>query len=65
MSFDTDRGPIYEPENQELKSFYNVLKKVEPTIGGSKLFNDLLEVYEALEYDLKEAEGNEPVIRAV
>lgn len=65
MYFETDKGTVWEPENKELKSLYSVLEKHAPSLSGSRLFDELIEVYETLDSDLKEAEGNEPVIRAV
>lgn len=65
MYFETDKKTVWEPENQELKSLYAVLEKHAPSLSGSKLFDELIEVYETLDSDLKEAEANEPVIRAV
>ncbi|WP_102274059.1 hypothetical protein [Cytobacillus massiliigabonensis] len=65
MSFDTKKGAVFEPTNPELKSFYEVLKKNAPVLDGSRVFEDLVEVYESLDFDLREEKVNEPVIRAV
>lgn len=65
MYFNTKNGPVYEPENAELRSFYNVIKKHSETLDGSPIFEDLVEVYSTLELDLKEDKVDEPVIRAV
>jgi len=54
MSFDTKKGTVYPPENQMLNSFYEVLKKHAPSLDGSRAFEDMKEVYEALEYDMRE-----------
>lgn len=65
MYFETKEGNVWEPECPMLKSFYETLKKHEPTIGGSRLFEELKEVYETLDRDLKEEDSVESVIRAV
>lgn len=65
MSFDTKNGPVYEPENEMLIHLYEVLKKHAPSLSGSRAFDDLVEVYEALEFDMREEKSNEPIIRAV
>lgn len=54
MYFETKNGPVWEPSNQMLKSFYKVLEKNAPVLDGSRVFDDLIEAYEALEADLKE-----------
>ncbi|WP_374717916.1 hypothetical protein [Neobacillus sp.] len=54
MYFDTKKGPVYEPENQLLSNLYKVLEKHAPILEGSRLFEDLVEVYEDLEMNLKE-----------
>jgi hypothetical protein len=65
VSFDTKKGSVFEPINPELKSFYEVLKKNAPVLDGSRVFEDLVEVYESLDIDLREEKVNEPIIRAV
>ena len=55
MSFDTPNGPVYEPENPMLRSFYETLKELAPMQAGSRQFEKLVEVYEALEFDMREA----------
>lgn len=61
MSFDTKNGPVYEPENQMLRSFYETLKKYAPVLDGSPVFDELVEVYEALEFDMREDERYESI----
>jgi hypothetical protein len=65
MSFDADKRTVFEPENKVLNSFYETLKKHAPSLAGSKVFEDLVDVYEALEFDTREEKANEPVIRAI
>lgn len=54
MYFDTKNGHVYEPDNRVLLSFYETLKKLAPTLNGSPVFDDLVDVYETLDFDLKE-----------
>lgn len=54
MYFDSKKGPVYAPDRPELKSFYELLQKHHETLGGSRLFEDLVDVYETLDQDLKE-----------
>ena len=54
MYFETSRGPVYEPDNKMLQGLYEVLKKNEPVLGGSRVFEDLVDVFETLDADLKE-----------
>lgn len=65
MSFDTPNGPVYEPENPMLRSLYETLKKHAPSLAGSRAFEDLKEVYEALELDMRGEKEHEPINRAV
>lgn len=65
MHFNTKKGPVYEPENTELRSLYDVIKKHAISLDGSPVFEELVEVYKTLDVDLKEDKANEPVIRAV
>lgn len=65
MSFETKNGPVYRPSNQILNSLYEVLKKHAPSLEGSRVFDDLVEVYETLDFDMKGVKTNESVIRAV
>lgn len=64
MYFDTKKGPVYEPKNPVLRSLYEVLKKNEPVLGGSRLFEDLVDVYETLDFDLKEEKTNVKTVKA-
>jgi hypothetical protein len=54
VSFETKNGPVYEPNNPVLNGLYEVLKKNAPVLDGSRLFQDLVDVYESLNMDLKE-----------
>lgn len=64
-SFYVSNGIVYEPQNKMLRSFYEALKKHAPSLGGSRAFEDLIDAYEALEYDMREEIQDESTIRAV
>lgn len=64
MYFDIKGGAVFEPKEPKLLPLYRLLEKHAPALDGSLLFEDLVEVYESLEMDLKEEE-NEPISRAV
>ncbi|VXC07000.1 conserved hypothetical protein [Bacillus sp. 349Y] len=53
--FDTDKGIVWEPMNPLLLSFYNHLAAHQDVLGDSRFYEDLIEIYETLENDLKEA----------
>lgn len=53
MNFDTPNGPVWEPENPMLRSFYEALRKHAPALAGSAAYEDFREVYEALEHDMR------------
>ncbi len=61
MSFDTPNGPIYEPENPMLRSFYEMLKELAPMEAGSRKFEKWVEIYEALEFDMRGEIKNESI----
>jgi len=63
MSFDTKNGPVYEPENEMLIHFYEILKRHAPSLSGSRAFDDLVEVYQALELDMREEANNGKTIK--
>lgn len=62
--FETKKGPVYEPINPELQSLYEVLKKNALVLDGSRVFEDLVEVYETLEMDLKGELNNDQTIKS-
>lgn len=59
MYFDTKNRTIYSPENPTLVTFYRLLEKYAPAIGDSPLFDDLVNVYETLDFDLNDGIGEE------
>lgn len=54
MYFNTKKGAIFSPEDEKLLPFYNLLEKYQGTLDGSQVYADMVEVYEAIEMDLKE-----------
>ncbi|MBT2615298.1 MULTISPECIES: hypothetical protein [unclassified Bacillus (in: firmicutes)] len=54
MYFDTKKSTVFSPANPQLESLYNWLEKHESTLGGSHSYDDLIEIYESLENELKE-----------
>lgn len=56
MYFKTKKNTVFSPANPKLEILYNWLEKHESTLGGSHSYNDLIEIYESLESELKEEE---------
>ncbi|WP_157805751.1 hypothetical protein [Bacillus sp. mrc49] len=54
MYFETKKNTVFSPANPKLESLYNWLEKHESTLGGSHSYDDLIEIYETLENNLKE-----------
>ncbi|WP_340373259.1 hypothetical protein [Peribacillus sp. FSL E2-0218] len=54
MYFETKKNTVFSPANPKLESLYNLLEKHEPALGGSHFYDDLIEIYETLENNLKE-----------
>lgn len=51
---DTKHGLILEPTAPEARSLYTWLKKYQPSLDGSPAYEEMVEVYETLEFDLNE-----------
>ncbi|MBS4172085.1 hypothetical protein [Bacillus sp. FJAT-49736] len=49
---ETKFGPIYEPENSEVRPLFEWLKKYQPTLDGSRAYSDVADIYLSLEFDL-------------
>lgn len=64
MHFNTPKGLVWEPTNPMLRSFYEALEELAPTLAGSPAFDNLVEVYEALEFDMREESENESAASA-
>ncbi len=56
MYFDSKGRTVFIPNNNLLEPLYKLLEQYEPSIGGSHLFEDLIENYEFLDSMLKEGE---------
>lgn len=54
MFFETKKNTVFSPGNPILENLYNMLEKHEPALGGSHFYEDLIEVYETLDSQLKE-----------
>ncbi|WP_370225254.1 hypothetical protein [Cytobacillus sp.] len=65
MYFNRKKGAIFSPEDEKLLPFYNLLEKYQKSLDGCEFYEEMVEVYESLELDLKEEKTNEPTIRAV
>ena len=49
-----ERGLLNEPANPSNLPLYNTLKKYQPTLDGSNVYDDLIDVYINQELDYKE-----------
>ncbi len=54
MYFETKHKTVFSPKNSLLDELYRYLEKQAPVIGDSRLFEDLVDVYEALDEELEE-----------
>ncbi|MFJ7831770.1 hypothetical protein ACIQXU_16285 [Peribacillus sp. NPDC097284] len=54
MYFETKKNTVFSPDNSKLENLYKLLEKHEAALGGSHFYDDLIEVYESLENELKE-----------
>ncbi|MGP9039780.1 hypothetical protein [Cytobacillus kochii] len=61
--FDSKDRTVFSPQNDKLEPFYKLLEQYHQTIGGSHLFDDLVETYEYLDsvFKNKEEMNNEPI----
>lgn len=57
--FESKDRTVFSPQNDKLLPFYNILKQYHLTIGGSNLFEDLVETYEYLDFVFKEEKVDE------
>lgn len=54
MYFDTKKRTVFSPNKAILLDFYRLLEKYAPILEDSPLFNDFVDIYETLDFDLKE-----------
>lgn len=53
MYIDTkERGLIHEPSNLANKPLYDLLAKYQSTLDGSRLYDDLIDVYQSQECEV-------------
>ncbi|KAB2337623.1 hypothetical protein F7731_08485 [Cytobacillus depressus] len=55
--FDSKERTVFSPQNEKLEPFYKILEQYHLVIGGSNLFDDLVETYEYLDQVFKEDQG--------
>ncbi|WP_342025762.1 hypothetical protein AADC60_24680 [Cytobacillus pseudoceanisediminis] len=64
--FDSKDRTVFSPQSEKLEPFYKILEQYHQAIGGSNLFDDLVETYEYLDFVLKEKKeefNNEPTAK--
>ena len=54
--FDSKDRTVFSPQVKKLEPLYKYLEKHHKTIGGSDLFNELVDTYEYLNFELREKE---------
>ena len=54
--FESKSKTVFSPQVEALEPFYKVLEQYHQSIGGSNLFEDLVETYEYLDFVLREKE---------
>jgi hypothetical protein len=54
--FEAKDRTVFSPQNEKLEALYKTLEKHHKSIGGSNLFDDLVETYEYLDFALREKE---------
>jgi hypothetical protein len=52
--FDSKDRTVFFPQCEKLEPLYKYLEKHHKTIGGSNLFDELVETYEYLDFVLRE-----------
>lgn len=54
--FESKDRTVFSPQSEKLEPLYKILEQYHQVIGGSNLFDDLVETYEYLDFVLKEKE---------
>jgi hypothetical protein len=54
MYLDTKQGHIHEPRNPEAVPIFKWLHRYQEALDGSDAYNQMIEIYESLEFDLSE-----------
>ncbi|MDE5054867.1 hypothetical protein NDK25_21880 [Niallia taxi] len=52
--FEAKKRTVYSPENSKLEILFNFLEKHNQSLSGSDLYNDLVDIYENLDEEMKE-----------
>lgn len=52
MYIDTKKGLVCEPKAEETQSLYKWLEKYKAALDGSRAYEELVEIYEAIDFDL-------------
>ena len=66
MYIDTkNKGLVYEPENISNRPLYTFLKRHQATLDGSRMYEDLIDIYESQEMDYKEDMKIERTYRSI
>ncbi len=52
--FEAKKRTVYSPGNSKLEILFNFLEKHNQSLSGSDLYNDLVDIYETLDEELKE-----------
>jgi hypothetical protein len=55
--FEAKGRTVFSPQCSVLEPVYKMLEQYEPTIGGSQLFEDMVENYEYLDFVLRDKEA--------
>ncbi|MEK5176323.1 hypothetical protein NST63_27535 [Heyndrickxia sp. FSL W8-0496] len=57
--FESKDRTVFSPQNDKLLPFYKFLEQYNQSLGGSNLFEDLVETYEYLDFVFKEGKVDE------
>lgn len=60
-----NKGMVFEPENISNRPLFVFLDRHQATLDGSRLYEDLVDIYHSQEMDYKEEMKNERFIRTI
>lgn len=60
-----NKGMIFEPINLSNRPLFIFLDRHNTALDGSRLYDDLIDIYVSQEMDYEEEMKNEPIIRAI
>ncbi|MEI5909423.1 hypothetical protein WAK64_20555 [Bacillus spongiae] len=52
--FTNKNGMTFEPTHSILQDLYKHIEKYNSVLGGSRFYDDLIDIYETIDFDLKE-----------